>query len=187
MSIIVQSCDGETVTTLAEFAQLGDGVKCHYHSETFRRQIELNGVWTEATGQLFPSDGEAFLDALPIAFANSSRIRVIDNHDDKRTDYYDPEKATQPDPNTPPKPMVLNDDEAGATGPDMNGRPLVPPAVAKKIKSGRGRSGTPAATKAPPGLGKAAPGEVVPAPARKKKPGAAPPPPPGMHSDDDEE
>lgn len=190
MSLIVKAINWDTETVLAEFDLTPQGgIHAIYHSDSFRQIAERDGFYLPGKGVKHIDDGQDFLDAIVAEYANSSRMDVVDTTVGKsRQDAYDPKKAAAPDPNTPPQPNVLNGDavEAGATGPDLYGRPLVPGKVAKKIKSARKHAST-NPTKAPPGLSHDAPGEVVPAKTRKKKPKAAPPVPGPMHSDRDDE
>lgn len=47
-----------------------------YYDQGFRLEVQINGSWTLASGNLSPADGLRFLEALPVAFASSSRIIV---------------------------------------------------------------------------------------------------------------
>lgn len=80
--IIIQSINPRTgiVTALAEFSLRGEGVSALYHSDSFRTEMERSGIYTADTGKLRPSDGQKFLDALPIYFANSTCVQVIENN-----------------------------------------------------------------------------------------------------------
>ena len=60
---------------------LKDGVavgKWTKGNEEFRGDIERAGVVTLDDGVLFPKDGQKFLSALVLGFANSSQIEVIE-------------------------------------------------------------------------------------------------------------
>ena len=59
---------------LGRFELVGDRVEAKYFSDSFKEDVEESGV----VERLYPSDGRAFLDALPLAFANSSRVSVTD-------------------------------------------------------------------------------------------------------------
>ena len=58
-------------TELARFDSSG----ADWKDSDFKKQMEDNGVWN-GSKVLFPKDGEPFLEAMGIAFSQSSRILV---------------------------------------------------------------------------------------------------------------
>lgn len=80
MSKTLQQYDhkADAWTALAEFELVGEGVKCTYHDILTRRMIERDGVYV-GSKTFYPEDGQAFLNALGVAFARSSFLRVVDN------------------------------------------------------------------------------------------------------------
>jgi len=64
---------------LVNFKLVGKKVKAEWQPESlfFKTSLEQNGIAT-AKGIFTPNDGKKFMSNLPIAFANSSTIDVVD-------------------------------------------------------------------------------------------------------------
>lgn len=60
----------------ATFELVGDAVEAVWHDSQYRDEIEDGGIYTAGTGRVRPRDGARFYEALPIAYANSSLVRV---------------------------------------------------------------------------------------------------------------
>jgi hypothetical protein len=63
---------------LAEFELRRGKLVASYMDERYRREVEGNGIFTIKSGTVRPTDGKPFYDALSTAYANSSRIRVVE-------------------------------------------------------------------------------------------------------------
>lgn len=67
----------------AEFKMVGGELKATWYPEapSFKKMIESAGVHV-AAGTFYPADGQKFIDALKLAFSNSSSIFVEETGDD---------------------------------------------------------------------------------------------------------
>jgi len=64
---------------LATFHMDGDAVVAGYHNETYRWDIEANGLVVVVDGedrQVFPADGKVFFEALDRVYSHSTFMRV---------------------------------------------------------------------------------------------------------------
>lgn len=62
----------------ASFWMDGRELRVEYASQMLRRRLEGEGITARGAQVIFPASGQAFYDALPIAFARSSREFVRD-------------------------------------------------------------------------------------------------------------
>lgn len=60
----------------ATFKLVGDAVEAVWYDSRYRDEVEDGGIYTAGTGRVRPRDGARFYEALPIAYANSSLVRV---------------------------------------------------------------------------------------------------------------
>jgi hypothetical protein len=63
-------------TEVAAFWMDGDTVRSEYSDPGWEREMEGRGIFVGTAGQLFPKDGPVFFELLPLAFSNSSRMRL---------------------------------------------------------------------------------------------------------------
>lgn len=68
--------DGGSAVLVAEFSLEAGKLEATYHSPEWQRYLKDAGIWVEPDGALYPEDGAAFFNALPIAFRQSSRVWV---------------------------------------------------------------------------------------------------------------
>ena len=66
--------DPSEATEVAAFWMDGDAPRSKYSDPVWERELEGRGIFVGSAGQLFPKDGEVFIQLLPLAFSNSSRL-----------------------------------------------------------------------------------------------------------------
>lgn len=75
----VESVDPETSSreVLATFTLVGDELRADYRDRDYQLDLEVNGIYTMKTGEVKPSDGRRFYDALDEAYRRSSFVHVV--------------------------------------------------------------------------------------------------------------